>query len=296
MTQTRLFEGRIVVVAGGGAGLGRRYSLDLGAAGARVVVGGRSASAETTAADIRAAGGEAVACIADVRDGERMVQTAIDIFGRIDGLVVNAGIVRDRSFAKMSPADWEEVIAVHLGGTYACVRAAWPHMLAQKFGRMVLTISSAAMYGNFGQANYSAAKGAVIGFMRTLALEGGAKNVHVNAVGPIAATGMTESVFDERQKMLLDPKGVSPYVLALLHETSRENGSIIEAGGGWAARIRFERSAGLRLPVDELSVETVLRRWDDVTRFDDDATYPSTIPDCISAAMGEPCRQSSALE
>lgn len=288
MAQTRLFEDKIVVVAGGGAGLGRQYALDLAAAGARVVVGGRGESAEATAADAREAGGVAVACIADVRDGARMIQTAIDTFGRVDGLLVNAGIVRDRSFIKMSEADWDEVMAVHVGGTYACVRAVWPHMLAQKSGRIVLTISGAAMYGNFGQANYAAAKGAVIGFMRTLALEGASKNVHVNAIGPIASTGMTKEIFDDRQKALLHPKGVSAYVLALLHESSRENGSIIEAGGGWAARIRLQRSAGLRLGPEEWSPETVLRRWDEVTRFDAAASYPSTIPDCISAAMGEP--------
>lgn len=288
VTETCLFEDKVVVVAGGGAGLGRQYALDLAAAGARVVVGGRGESAEITAADACAAGGVAVACIADVRDGGRMIQTAIDTFGRIDGLLVNAGIVRDRSFLKMSKAEWDEVMDVHVGGTYACVRAAWPHMIAKGYGRIVLTISGAAMYGNFGQANYAAAKGAVIGFMRTLALEGGAKNVHVNAIAPIAATAMTKDVFDGRQKALLDPKGVSAYVLALLHGDSRENGSIIEAGGGWAARIRLQRSTGLRLGADEWTPETVLRRWEDVTNFDAGATYPTTIPDCILAAMGAP--------
>ncbi|HKY23300.1 MAG TPA: SDR family NAD(P)-dependent oxidoreductase [Vicinamibacterales bacterium] len=286
MTQERLFQDKVVVVAGGGAGLGRQYVLDLAAAGARVVVGGRSASAELTASDARKAGGDAVSCLADVRNGERMIQTALETYGRLDGLIVNAGVVRDRSFLKMSPEDWAEVLEIHLGGTYACVRAAWPHMLAQQFGRIVLTISGAAMYGNFGQANYSAAKGAIIGFMRTLAIEGGPKNVFVNALGPIASTGMTESVFDDRQKALLDPKGVSPYALALLHDRSAENGSIIEAGGGWAARIRLERSAGLRLAGTELSPETVLRRWSEVIHFDDSATHPAAIPDCLSAAMG----------
>lgn len=283
---TRRFEGSTVVVAGGGAGLGRQYSLDLAAAGANVVIGGRSDNVEAVAAEVRAVGGNAIACLADVRDGHRMIEAAMDGFGRIDGLLVNAGIVRDRTFAKMSDDDWSEVVGVHLGGTYRCVKAAWPHMLAQREGRIVITISGAAMYGNFGQTNYSAAKGACIGMMRSLALEGASRNVFVNALGPIAATGMTTSIFDDRQKSLLDARWVSPYALALLHKDCHENGAIIEAGGGWAAKIRLERSAGLRLSPEDLTLENALLRWNEVVEFGEGATYPAAIVDCIAPAMG----------
>ncbi|MEO8296502.1 MAG: SDR family NAD(P)-dependent oxidoreductase [Burkholderiales bacterium] len=283
---TALFEGQVVVVAGGGGGLGRQYCLDLGRAGARVVVGGRSATAEAVAAEIIQAGGQALACVADVRDGARLIETALDGYGRLDGLIVNAGIVRDKSFAKLTVDDWREVMSITVDGAFACSQAAWPHLLAQRAGRIVLTSSGAALHGNFGQANYAAAKGAVIGLMRTLALEGASKNVFTNAVAPMATTPMTEAVFDERLKQALTAEAVSPYVLALAHPTCRENGAVIEAGGGWAAKVRWQRAAGIRLDAQSLDAAQVLARWDDVTGFDGEVTYPTTTLDCLRTASG----------
>jgi len=284
----RLFEGLAVVVAGGGAGLGRRYALDLAAAGAKVLVAGRSDSACDVAQEIRARGETAVAHVGDVRDAKPVVDAALASFGRIDALIVNAGHVRDRTFAKMTLAEWDEVVSVHLDGARACVAAAWPHFLAQEGGRIVLTTSGAGLHGNFGQANYSAAKAAVIGLARSLALEGATRDVHVNAVAPMALTGMTEAVFSPDLAAALTPEGVSPYVLALAHPSCRENGSVIEVGGGWASKLRWERSAGLRLPRDQLDLRTVLRRWDEVVDFGRGSDHPATTADALRAAAGPP--------
>ncbi|MYM86767.1 SDR family NAD(P)-dependent oxidoreductase [Rugamonas sp. FT82W] len=278
---------KVIIVAGGGSGLGRRYCLDMAAAGAKVIVAGRSNNVMDVVAEAAAAGGVALPCQADVRDGERPVELALKTFGRIDGLIVNAGHVKDRSFAKMTADEWTDVLSVHLGGTYASVKAVWPHMLAQGAGRIVLTTSGAGAYGNFGQANYAAAKGAIISLARTLALEGASKNVFVNAVAPMALTGMTDGVFSERQKERLKPELVSAYVLALLHSQSRENGSVIEVGGGWAAKLRWQRARGLRLAPESITPELVLSRWEDIQEFGPDATYPSTTADCLAAAVGD---------
>jgi NAD(P)-dependent dehydrogenase (short-subunit alcohol dehydrogenase family) len=283
-----LFDGLAVVVAGGGAGLGRRYALDLAAAGAKVLVAGRSESACDVVREIEARGETAVAHVADVRDAKPLVDAALANFGRIDALIVNAGLVRDRTFAKMTLAEWDEVVSVHLDGARACVAAAWPHFLAQEGGRIVLTTSGAGLHGNFGQANYSAAKAAVIGLARSLALEGAGRNVHVNAVAPMALTGMTEAIFSPDLATALTPEGVSPYVLALAHPSCRENGSVIEAGGGWASKLRWERSAGLRLAPHELDVRTVLRRWDEVVDFDRGSDHPVTTAEALRAAAGQP--------
>lgn len=277
---------KVVIVAGGGSGLGRQYCLDLAAAGARVIVAGRSRNVEDVAAEATAAGNVALPCVADVRDGDRPVRLALESYGRVDGLVVNAGHVRDRSFAKMTQDEWDEVLSVHVGGAFACAKAVWPHMLAQSAGRIVLTTSGAGAHGNFGQANYAAAKGAIAAFALTLAVEGAAKNVHVNAVAPMALTDMTRDIFNERQKASLDASFVSPFVLALLHGDCRENGAIIEVGGGWAAKRRWQCAQGLRLRPEELTPDAVLSRWDEVVDFAGDVSYPASTADCLAAAVG----------
>ncbi|HWK48678.1 MAG TPA: SDR family NAD(P)-dependent oxidoreductase [Steroidobacter sp.] len=276
----------MIAVAGGGAGLGRQYCLDLARSGARVIVAGRGPSTEQVVAEIQALGGEAVSCIADVRDGSRLIARAIEAFGRIDGLIINAGIARDRSFAKMSKEEWAEVLSVHIDGAFACAKAAWPRMIAQGGGRIVLTTSGAGLYGNFGQANYAAAKAALIGFMRTLAIEGAAKNIFCNAVAPMALTAMTEGVFDEPMKSTLAASLVSPFVLALVHTACRENGSIIETGGGWASCLRWQRSRGLRFEGTDFAAGDVLANWNEIVAFDGDVHYPRSTIDCLNAALG----------
>lgn len=286
MTSDLRFDEQVIAVAGGGGGLGRQYCLDLARSGANVVVGGRGATTEKVATELREAGGKAVSCVADVRDGALLIERAISAFGRIDGLIVNAGIVRDRSFAKLSLEEWQEVLSIHIDGAFACVKAAWPHMIAQGGGRIVLTTSGAGLHGNFGQANYAAAKGAVIGLMHTLAIEGAAKNIFCNAVAPMALTAMTEGVFNEQMKSNLAASLVAPFVLALVHPASRENGSIIEAGGGWASRLRWQRSRGLRLPAERLTPGQVLSQWAEVVSFDAGADYPTSTADSLNAALG----------
>ena len=281
-----LFEGLAVVVAGGGAGLGRRYALDLAAAGAQVLVAGRSESVEEVVREIRTSGGSAVAYVGDVRDATPFVEQAASSFGRIDALIVSAGLTRDRTFAKMTLAEWDEVLSVHLDGARACAAAAWPHFLAQEGGRIVLTTSGAGLHGNFGQANYSAAKAALIGLARSLALEGASRNVYVNAVAPMAHTSMTEAIFSPDLAAALTPPGVSPFVLALAHPSCRENGAVIETGGGWASKLRWERSVGLRLPADQLDPRVVLSRWDELTDFGRGSDHPTTTADALRAAAG----------
>ncbi|MDP3314536.1 MAG: SDR family NAD(P)-dependent oxidoreductase [Devosia sp.] len=262
---------RVAVVTGAGAGLGRAHALLLGSLGARVVVNdpGRSLQgtgtdaslAEAVAAEIRAAGGQAVAStdsVADFSAAGRIVQCALDTFGRIDILVNNAGILRDRSFLKMEMPDFEEVIRVHLLGTAYCTRAAWPAMNTQKWGRVVVTTSPAGTGGGFGQANYAAAKMGVLGLMNSLALEGARSGVLVNAVSPGAITRMTESLTPPPLARLLRPELVSPAVAWLCSERCTQSGLIIAAHGGYLARLHFFETEGVQYdPTQPLTVDMV---------------------------------------
>lgn len=275
---TGFFAGLTVAVTGAGRGLGRQYCSDLSAQGANVVAFGRRGNVEATAREI---GGRTVAVVG-TRPAD-MVARAVADFGGLDGLVVNAGGVRDRSFARMTPSEWREVIDAHLEDAQAAVAAAWPQMIAQRRGRIVLTTSGAGLHGNFGQANYAAAKAAIIGFTKSLAREGARHNVFVNAVAPMAITDMTASVFTPALTEALRPELVSPFVLALCHPTSQENGAVIETGGGWASAVRWQRSCGARF-AGALTPSAVLARWADITDFSIDADVPQGIEDCLAAA------------
>ncbi len=278
------FAGDVVIVTGAGAGLGRRYALDLGASGARVVVNARDGSAAAAVvAAIRDAGGAAVAAVADAREGQRLAAVALSEFGRIDALVVNAGVVRDRTFARMTVAEWSEVLDVHLGGAYTGCAAVWPH-LTDRGGSVVLTTSGAGLHGNFGQANYAAAKAAVIGLAKSLAIEGERRGVRVNAVAPMASTGMTRDVFDDRLAAALPTEGVSPVVLALAHRSCPLTGQVVETGGGWVSVLRWERSAGVRFDPGELDAAAVAAGWPRITRFDGRADHPTTTAESLAAA------------
>lgn len=284
MSSNQFFRDVSIVVVGGSAGLGRQYCLDLGKAGARVVVAARSDAAIAVVEEIRTAGGIATACQADARQGERIVETALAAYGRIDGMIVNAGVTRDRSFGKMSSDDWTEVLSIHVDGAFSCARAAWAPMSEQRQGHILLTTSGAGMHGNFGQSNYAAAKGAIIGLTRSLALEGASRNIRVNAIAPMALTGMTEKVFDAELRAALKPEHVSPVALALVHPSSTETGAIIETGGGWVSKMRWERSKGVRLP--GMSAESLLAHWNEMGRFDEEADHPQTTLDSLNATLG----------
>lgn len=238
------FSGQVAIVTGAGGGLGRQHALALAARGAKVLVndlggmlnglGGSPQAAQAVVDEIRAAGGEALANGASVTDDaavQAMVQQAIDAWGRVDVLVNNAGILRDKTFAKMDLADFEQVLQVHLMGAVHGCKAVWPHMTAQKYGRIVMTTSSTGLYGNFGQSNYGAAKMALVGLMQTLALEGAKSDIRVNCLAPTAATRMTENLLPEAVLQALQPEAVVPAMLVL---ASREapTRAILCAGGG----------------------------------------------------------------
>lgn len=226
--------------------------------------------------EIKKAGGQAVANYDSVENGEKIIETAIKSFGRIDILINNAGILRDISFKNMSDADWDLVMKVHVKGAYKCARAAWPHFRKQKYGRVINTASAAGLFGSFGQCNYSAAKLAQVGFTETLAKEGAKYNIISNVIAPIAASRMTETVMPPDVLHALKPEWVVPLVAVLVHKNNtHENGSIFEVGGGHIAKIRWERSSGLLLKADNsYTPEAILKQWEKVTDFSN-PQYPS---------------------
>jgi NAD(P)-dependent dehydrogenase (short-subunit alcohol dehydrogenase family) len=250
---TKHLDGRVAIVTGAGGGLGRCHALYLAGQGARVVVNDLTPiAAEAVAAEIAAAGGEAMAVAASVTDEaavDAMVAEVMDRWGRIDILVKNAGILKDRSFAKMSIAEFRLVVDVHLMGAAICTRAVWEIMRGQFYGRIVMTTSSSGLYGNFGQANYGAAKMALVGLMQTLALEGEKYNVRVNCLAPTAATQMTEGVLSDASLTALDPALVSPGLLALVGEDAPTR-AILCAGAGHFARANVTLTEGAYLGAD----------------------------------------------
>jgi NAD(P)-dependent dehydrogenase (short-subunit alcohol dehydrogenase family) len=228
-------SGRVAIVTGAGGGLGREYALLLSSRGARVVVNDLGqAAADAVADEIEAARGAAVAIAASVTDFDAvkaMVEETVARWGRVDILINNAGILRDRTFAKMDLADFRLVVDVHLMGSVNCTKAVWDHMRAQNYGRIVMTTSSSGLYGNFGQSNYSAAKMALVGLMQTLALEGARNNIRVNCIAPTAATQMLEGLLSREELDLLHPGRVSPGVLVLVGADAPTR-AILCAGAG----------------------------------------------------------------
>jgi multifunctional beta-oxidation protein len=264
------FKGKVALVTGGGAGLGRIYCLQLAKRGAKVVVNDL-VNPDNTVQEIQKLGGEAVGNKADVQDGEAVIKTAIEKYGRIDILINNAGILRDKAFANMTDEQWDIIHKVHLFGTYACTKAAWPYMLKQKYGRILNTTSTSGIYGNFGQANYSSAKCGILGFSKSLALEGKKNNIFVNTVAPNAGTQMTRSILPEEVVQALKPDYNAPLVVLLVSDKAPEpTGGLYEMGSGWFAATRWQRSGGHGFPVDvKLTPEAVLSQWPRITNFDD---------------------------
>ncbi|MDF1834220.1 MAG: SDR family NAD(P)-dependent oxidoreductase [Alteraurantiacibacter sp. bin_em_oilr2.035] len=246
---------RVAIVTGGSAGLGRSHALLLAKRGAKVVVNGRNrARVDTVVEEIRSAGGEAVASYDSVEraeGAEAIVATAIATYDKVDILVNNAGFLRDRSFLKAELEDVEAVIRVHLLGTINCSKAVWPLMNEQAYGRIVMTTSMAATSGNFGQCAYGAAKAGVLGLMNCLSLEGRKRNVLVNAISPVAATGMTEGMFDEDTAEAFRSELVSPAVAWLASERCDVSGHTFTAGGGAFGRIHYFETAGVRFGNEE---------------------------------------------
>jgi NAD(P)-dependent dehydrogenase (short-subunit alcohol dehydrogenase family) len=266
---TKLLQDRVAIVTGAGRGLGRAHALELARHGARVVVSDMGAcrpgsSAEEVVSSIHAMGGEAFASDTDVTNVaqvEAMVKQTVDRWGRVDILVNNAGILRDKSFAKMELDDFRLVMEVHLMGAVHCTHAVWNLMRAQNYGRIVMTTSSSGLYGNFGQANYGAAKMALVGLMQTLALEGERNNVRVNCLAPTAATAMTEALLPAEELAMLEPSCVSPGLVALVAEDAPTR-TILLAGAGSFEQAHITMTQGLYLTPDPLSAEALIARFE----------------------------------
>jgi len=263
-----VIDGRVAIVTGAGGGLGREHALYLARKGARVVVNDVAPeAAEAVAAQIEAEGGRAIPFAASVTDEAgvaAMVARTLQEWRRVDILVNNAGILRDKSFAKMSLDDFRLVVEVHLMGTVICTRAVWERMRQQNFGRIVMTTSSSGLYGNFGQANYSAAKMALVGLMQTLAIEGEKYGIRVNCLAPSAATRMTEGILPEASLRRLDPALVSPALLALVRDDAPTR-AIVCAGAGRFARAYVTLSQGVQLGGGDDAGERAISQWQQIS-------------------------------
>lgn len=290
------FDGRVVLVTGAGGGLGRAYALAFAERGALVVVndlggdfkgvGKGSLAADKVVEEIRRKGGKAVANYDSVEAGEKLVKTALDAFGRIDVVVNNAGILRDRSFSRISDEDWDIIQRVHLRGSFQVTRAAWDHMKKQNYGRIIMTSSASGIYGNFGQANYSAAKLGILGLANTLAIEGRKNNIHCNTIAPNAGSRMTQTVLPEDLFEALKPEYVAPLVLWLCHESCEENGGLFEVGAGWIGKLRWERTLGAiaRQKNQPMTPEAVKANWKKICDFDN-ASKPQTIQESVAGMI-----------
>lgn len=289
------FDGRVAIVTGAGNGLGRSHALMLGALGAKVVVndlgggahgdGKSSAAADKVVEEIKALGGDAVANYDSVENGASIVQTALDAFGTVDIVINNAGILRDVSFQKMTQGDWDLILKVHLTGSMSVSHAAWPIMREKGYGRIIMTTSAAGIYGNFGQANYCAAKLGLAGLANCLAEEGRSKGIHVNTIAPIAASRLTETVMPPELLANLKPENVSPLVAWLCHEDCEETKGLFEVGAGYIAKLRWERTVGQSFPLGKaFSIDDVAKKWDTITDFTD-AGHPASVNDSFAPIL-----------
>jgi NAD(P)-dependent dehydrogenase (short-subunit alcohol dehydrogenase family) len=281
------FEGQVAIVTGAGNGLGRSHALELAARGAKVVIndlggardgsGASSAAADEVVALIKERGGDAFAHGANVANFEEvqdMVAKTMEKWGRVDVLINNAGILRDKTFAKMEIADFQLVMDVHVMGSVNCTKAVWQIMRDQDYGRIVMTTSSSGMYGNFGQANYGAAKMAVLGFMNTLVIEGAKNNIHVNALAPTAATRMTEDLMPKEVLDMLTLEAVTAGALTLCHKEA-PNRFILCAGAGGYSSTRLFETEGTYLAPGEQTPEGVLAHIDEISDTSKQCEYKS---------------------
>jgi len=276
------FDGRVAIVTGAGGGLGRSHALLLASRGAKVVVndlggsidgtGAGSMAADKVVNEIRAAGGEAAANYDGVdtwEGGQRIVKTALDAFGKVDILINNAGILRDKSFMKMEEADIDKVLAVHVKGAFNVTKAAFPVMRENNYGRIVMTTSAAGLYGNFGQTNYSAAKMALVGLMNTLKLEGARYNILCNTIAPIAGTRMTATIMPPDMVEKLKPDYVSPVVVYACSEECTDSGVIFVAGAGYFSRAMVIEGKGITLDARKgITIENIRDRLADIKNME----------------------------
>lgn len=284
------FDGRVAIVTGAGVGLGRSHALGLAARGAKVVVndlgvsrdgvGSTSTASQAVVSEIKALGGEAIAHGCDVSDEDGvkdMIAQTMDTWGRIDICVNNAGILLDKTFGKMEMSAFRKVVDVHLIGSANVAHACWPIMRAQKYGRVVFTSSASGLYGNFGQANYGAAKAAMMGLMNVLHIEGARDNIRVNTLAPTAATRMTEELFPPETAQLLAPETITPGLLYLVSEDAPSH-VILGAGAGSFAMTRVYETQGVTLLDDNNTPEAVAAQFDQIA----DPSNQTEMPDAFS--------------
>ena len=287
------FDGRVAIVTGAGHGLGKSYALELGARGAKVVVndlggaidgsGGSQTPADQVVEEIRAAGGEAIASydsVAEQESAANIVQTAVDTFGGVDIVINNAGIVRDKTFHKMSLDDYEFVVKVHFLGSIYVTHAAYPYMREANYGRILMVSSNSGLYGNFGQTNYSAAKMAVVGFMNTLKLEGARNNIVVNALAPLAATRIAEpsGIFETYDRELVTTDAVAAMVAYLVSEDCNDSGNVIAATAGYYSRIQVMEGQGVQVdPREKISPERISELWPQIVAMENPRAYNDAV-------------------
>lgn len=293
MTESLRFDGKVVIITGAGGGLGREYALLFASRGAKVVVndlggnvggaGEDKRAADKVVSEIEKAGGVAVANYDNVvTNANGIIQTAVEAFGSVHVVINNAGILRDAQFAKMTDAQFAALIDVHLTGAFRLTHAAWPFFKKQNYGRVINTCSPAGLYGNFGQANYSAAKLALVGFAETLAKEGYKNNIRVNVIAPLARSRMTEGIVPEEVLQKLSPEKIAPLVAYLSHESVPVTGSIFEVAAGFFSQIRWERSGGAYFkPNSSFTPEAILHNWKEVVSFDK-PTHPTQLNDYVA--------------
>ena len=275
------FTDRVAIITGAGGGLGRAYALSLAERGAKVVVndlggdvhgeGGTASSAQLVVDEIIAAGGQAMVDGSDITDEaavQKMVAGVIETWGSVDVLINNAGILRDKSFAKMDTADFRKVVEVHLMGSVNCTKAVWPHMADAGYGRILMTTSTSGIYGNFGQANYAAAKSGLVGLMNVLAIEGAKKNIKVNAIAPTAATRMTEDLLPQQVLDIMGPETIAPGALFMVSEDAPTK-TILGAGAGVFAVSQMVETRGVYLPEGARTPEVVAERWAEISDVND---------------------------
>lgn len=299
------FDGKTAIVTGAGGGLGRCHALELARRGANVIVndlggsvdgsGGNSAAAEAVVAEIKAMGANAIANGSSVTDDagvQKMIDDAMNAFGRIDIIIANAGVLRDKSFSKMTIEDFEFVVDVHLMGSVKPIKAAWEIMKEQNYGRIVVTTSSTGLYGNFGQTNYGAAKLGLVGFMNSLKQEGAKNNIRINTICPVAATRMTENLMTPQMLEALKPEYVTPGVINLVKEDAPTGMILSAAAGGFSmSQIRETHGAFVALG-DNLTAEAVAAKWDEITNdatmtpFDTGGGHTGNFVKLLQKAMG----------
>ena len=283
------FNNKVVLVTGGSRGLGEAFTRELARAGARVAINntGSDKSAAQLAAEIVATGGQAFAAVGRVEEAGDLVGRVIDHAGQLDAVVHNAGFVNDKTLRKMTNEQWDSVLDVHLKSSWQLAQAAWPHFAAAGAGRLVLLSSAAGLYGNFGQANYAAAKMGMYGLSQTIAQEGASEHITCNCVAPFGATTMNSANLPDELKAVIKPSYIAPLIGYLAHRDCTETGSLFEASGGAFKKVRWERSKGLRLDRDKpMSLADVAAGWEKLVDFSE-SEHPANMREALRGLYEE---------